>query len=408
MHSHRNAVDVIVVGGGPAGAGSATWLAQAGFQVVLLDRAHFPRDKACGEFLTREARRLMVELGAWERVVAAGARSVSATVLCASGGAQTRHIPADGGPTGYSLRRIALDAALLETARAAGVEVREGFAVRELRRMVQSNTIGVTGKEDTGTPFTLSARLVIGADGAHSLVARQLGLVRALPRLQRVALVSHWQRVSGDNAAIEMRAHGQIVCGVGFPDADAANVTLVVPTGLASQIAGRAAEFCEETIQTHFPDLAARLSGAVREQVLRTVGCFGHVCTPPVADGALLVGDAATFIDPFTGEGVYFGLRGAQLAAEVAADALYNGDTSRTRLLAYHRARQELTRRYLLCDVVQAVVRRPVRFAQIVRRLERFPGLADRLLGILSDTRPPTDALHPAFLWRLLAPELGL
>ncbi len=202
-----------------------------------------------------------------------------------------------------------------------------------------------------------------------------------------------------------MRAHGQIVCGVGFPDA-CANVTLVVPTDQAARIAGRAGEFLEETLQMLFPDLAARLSGAEREPVIRAVGCFGHVCRPPVANGALLIGDAATFIDPFTGEGVYFGLRGAQLAAEVATDALHAGDTSRTRLLAYHRARRELARRYRLCDLVQAVVRTPALFDSMVRRLDRFPGVADRLMTILSDTRPPTDALHPAFLWRLLAPNL--
>jgi flavin-dependent dehydrogenase len=175
---------------------------------------------------------------------------------------------------------------------------------------------------------------------------------------------------------------------------------------MAAQVAGRKRDFVLETLETQFPDVAERLSGVECEPAIRTIGCFGHICRPPVADGALLVGDAATFIDPFTGEGIYFSLRGAQLAAEVAASALRADDLSQTRLMTYARARRELNQRYLLCDVVQAVVRRPALLSRVVRRLNTVPGLADRLLSILGDLRPPTDALHPAFLWRLLAPGM--
>jgi flavin-dependent dehydrogenase len=397
--------DVIVVGGGPAGVGAAVWMARAGWEVVLLDRARFPRDKACGEFLTPETRSLLRDLGAWEAVCRAGLRPVAAMVLCAPDGSCVRHEPRHGGPAGYSLRRVTLDAVLLEQARAAGVQVREGVTGRELLRDGNGSVCGIIGREADGAPVLLRARLVIGADGAHSLVARQLGLVRALPRLQRVSLVTHWRSVPGAGDTVEMRACGQTVCGLGFPGPACANLTLVVPTTTAARIAGRAGDFVEETIRDHFPDLAPRLAGAEREAAVRTVGCFGHVCRPAVAAGALLVGDAATFIDPFTGEGVYFALRGAQLAAEIAAGALRAGDLSCSRLLAYQRARGELARRYLLCDVVQAAVRCPALFRQVVHRLDRFPGLADRLMGILGDTRPPAEALHPGFLWRLFAPE---
>ncbi len=413
------------MGGGPAGSGTAIQLAQQGFTVALVDRAHFPRDKACGEFLTPQAVRLLHELDVWEHLTKAGIRPVAATVLVSpkADGGQMRYTP-DGGVVGWAMRRAALDAVLLARAREAGVAVHEGFAVRSVC-YAESGTgqhlIGVTGKDAHGEQRTVRARLIIGADGTHSLIARQLDMVKALPRLQRLAIVAHFRNVPGDGDTIEMRASGQTVCGMGFPGGSVstesnsvdslnnrsghdANVTLVVPTSQASQIAARAGDYVEQTLQSKFPLLAERLAASEREPVVRTVGCYGHRCRPAVENGVLLVGDAATFIDPFTGEGVYFALRGAQYAAETASAALRRGDTSRRGLAAYTGARRELSRRYQLLDIVQTVVRTPALLSRAVCRLDRYPAAAARLFDVLGDTRPPTDVLHPALLWRLLAP----
>ena len=402
--------DAIVVGGGPAGAGFAIGLAREGFAVALLDRARFPRDKACGEFLTPKACELLNDLGAWEAAKAAGANPAHHTVLYGQDGNFARHTPADGLPVGYGMRRIALDALLLYQARQSGVSVQENFAVRGLLRKDNAENgavCGITGKNEWNETESLTAPLVIGADGSHSLIARQCGLVRPIERLQRVAIVSHWQNVSGDHDTIEMRASGAVVSGLGFPGPDgSANLTFVLPTALASRLAGRPAEFIAEMLEIEFPGLARRLSGAEMEPKIKTVGCFGHRCRPAIADGVMLVGDAATFIDPFTGEGVYFALRGASLAVETAAKALKTGDVSRNALRDYPRHRRELTRRYLLLDVIQNVVRTPAVFSTVVRRLAARPAAADHLLTILGDLRPPAAALHPAFLWRLLAPAL--
>ncbi len=402
--------DAIVVGGGPAGAGFAAQLARDGFAVALLDRARFPRDKACGEFLTPKACELMDDLGVWQAAKQAGANPVRHTLLFGRDGNSARHTPAGGSPVGYGMRRVTLDALLLENARRAGVDVRENFAVRRLIRkddLTSGAVCGVTGTNEAGETETLTAPLVIGADGSHSLVARQCGLVRPIKRLQRVAIVSHWQNVPGAGDTIEMRASGPIVSGLGFPGPNgSANLTFVLPTAQSSRLAGRPAEFIAELLETEFPDLAAKLSSATREPKIKTVGCFGHRCGPAISDGMMLIGDAATFIDPFTGEGVYFALRGAGIAAEVAAKSLQAGDVSQNSLRDYPRQRRELARRYLLLDVIQSAVRTPAIFAQAVSRLAARPEAAERLLTILGDLRPPTDALHPAFLWRLLAPAL--
>ncbi|MCS6777294.1 MAG: NAD(P)/FAD-dependent oxidoreductase [Chloroherpetonaceae bacterium] len=408
--------DVVVVGGGPAGSAAAIWLAREGMDVALYDRASFPRDKACGEFLTPQTRVLLEDLGAWPAICRAGVRPVCATVLATPDGHRFHHMHTCATPVGYALRRVTLDAVLLEHACRSGVAVQTGATVRGVLRDATGRVCGVQVQSADGRTDTVRARLVLAADGTHSRIARDMGLVRPIRRLQRVAVVTHGRVSGGRTDTIEMRARGPIVCGLGFPGglqegeeaSPVANVTLVAPVTMAAHIAGRPRDFVLQTLEVHFPDVAARLAWSDCSLEVRTIGCFGHVCRPPLAEGVLLLGDAATFIDPFTGEGVYFALRGAQCAAEVASAALRAGDLSRARLMTYARARRELNLRYLLCDLVQAVVRRPALFARVVHQLDTVPGLDERLFAVLGDRRPPSDALHPAFLWRVLAPGLDM
>jgi flavin-dependent dehydrogenase len=118
----------------------------------------------------------------------------------------------------------------------------------------------------------------------------------------------------------------------------------------------------------------------------------------------MLAGDAATFVDPFTGEGVYFALRGAELAAQAANQALAAGDCSSSNLLLYDRSRRELMLRYLLCGLVQGIVRTPALFHLMIRRLHRHPSLQERLFQVLSDIELPSRILRPAPILRLLLP----
>jgi menaquinone-9 beta-reductase len=388
--------DVVVVGGGPAGCATAISLARAGWRVTLFDRCRFPRDKPCGEYLTPATRPLLVDLGVWDRLQRDGLAAVPEVRLVSPSGRLARYAPSDAGPAGFAIRRLVLDRILLEAAKSAGVDVREGVRVRALVRSGDAVT-GISIASDIGP---LRARLVVGADGTHSLVARELGLVRPLARLQRVAIVSHWSGVAGP-PAIEMRSAGGIVCGVGSLGRGNANVTIVARTDQASRIAGRHREFLCDSIERSFPDVWERLRQAECESVVRAVGCFGHLTRRASAAGALLVGDAAAFVDPFTGEGVYFALQGARIAAKAADAALHAGDVSSRALTAYDRSRRELSRRYLLCGAVQTVVRTPLLMERLVRRCGREPLVLARLMEVLGDLRPPGDALSAAFAARL-------
>ncbi len=389
----RELRDVIVVGGGPAGAATAALLARDGFDVLLLDRVRFPRDKPCGEFLTPETERVLRDLGAWQAVLVAGVSPIRSVVLRSPSGREAAYTPSDG-VAGWSILRRDLDAVLLDHARISGVEVREGAQVRGLLRE-GNQCIGVQVNGDEVT-----ARLVIGADGTHSVVARQLGLVRPLPRLQRLAIVTHWRGLQNE-PVVELRANGRTICGIGSLGNGLSNLTIVVPTSDANNIAGRPAEFVRERIAAAFPDLRKRIASSILEPNVHTIGCFGHHCRQAHAHGALLVGDAATFIDPFTGEGVYLASRGAELAGRVSSEALRVGDVSADRLSSYESLRAELRSRYWLCSLVQAVVRNGRLMDRAVAAMNAKPQVAERLMAALGDRRPAREAMTLRTAWEL-------
>lgn len=396
--------DVIVVGGGPAGSASATWLAREGFAVLLLDRATFPRDKPCGEFFSPPVRGLLTRLGAYEAVLHAGVCDIPRAILhCGerkpSGGfiGQAHPWSSSGG---FSIERRVLDVVLWRHAAAQGAIARNGVSVRGLLRNTDGRVVGV--RTDQGD-FT--ARLVIGADGVRSRVARDLGLCRPIPRLQKVALVTHYEGLPSKRAGtVEMfvSAREQAVCGFGTGPGGTANVTLVVAETEARRLAALGAgPYADILLKEAFPEVVERLRGGQRGRIV-TCGTQGHIASSCIADGALLVGDAACFIDPFTGEGVYFALRGAEIAAEVVVEALRRGDTSVRGLMPYAQTRQrELVPKYRVCDLVEWAVHQPALMCWIAPKLERNPRLMERILAVTGDMESPNTLLSPRVLWEL-------
>src|SRR5690349_15721344 len=147
--THAQTTDVIIVGGGPAGSSTAFALASAGARVLVLDRATFPRAKPCAEYLSPQASRILSDMGALDAVDRAGAAHLTGMVIRAPNGATLRgDFVASHGfrafrDRGISLRRIALDPILLDRARDAGADVREGCRVMDLLRDARGRVRGV-------------------------------------------------------------------------------------------------------------------------------------------------------------------------------------------------------------------------------------------------------------------------
>ncbi len=383
--------DVVVIGAGPAGSATALFLARRGYGVTLLDRAVFPRDKACGEYLTPGAVKLLRdEIGILPQLLDMGA-----CVLTQETVVPHNSRTFSGATDALACPRVVTDKALRDAAEAAGVRVLEGFNVRRVLRNPDGFG-GVLGTDASGVMQSISAKIVVGADGTHSLLAREMDIVRPVPRLQKLALVTHY-RMESSGSGVTMHLpldRSDACCGMGTvcgPDGTR-NVNIVVPQPEAPRMAGRRQEYFEERLRVSFPAVWDEVQHSVQVGPLRSVGCFGHHTRRATEDGAVLVGDAATFIHPFTGEGVYFALRGAQLAADAVSAALERGDVSRRSLRSYDNARRaELLPRYRLCDLVQRVVHSPALLGWGAERLRRSAPLTDLLLRAVGDVARPAD-----------------
>jgi flavin-dependent dehydrogenase len=183
------------------------------------------------------------------------------------------------------------------------------------------------------------------------------------------------------------------------------NVGLVMPMRLAGEMGpGSAAERFERFAKS-FPGVAARLEGAKRVSAVRGVGPLGARVRRTSGDGYMLVGDAAGFFDPFTGEGVYKALRGAELASQVAQEALERNDLSATVLARYSKLRRkEFAAKEMLCRMVQVFVGLPPAMDYVAARLASRPATRQTLTEVLGDYRDARSALSPRYFWSLLRP----
>jgi flavin-dependent dehydrogenase len=393
--------DVLIAGAGPAGAATALRLARAGHSVVVVDRATFPREKVCSEYMSPEGVRHLAELGVLERIEREGGRAIRGTrVVAPHGSALTGLFALAGRPpfraTGLSVSRRILDHALVEAARAAGATIHEETGAVGL--LLESGLLrGLRVRDRTGTVRELRARLTIGADGLHSVLAGWFGGARHGP-LRRFAFVAHVAGVPEltDTAEMHVGAGGYV--GLNPLGGGVANVALVVPARLAGAARGRVERFFLEQLD-RFTGVRGRVDpGALVRGVMAT-GPFARKARRVVLPGGLLVGDAADFFDPFTGEGICAALRGAELVeAAVSAPLAQAGQVPMAALRAYRASRRRaFLGKWMVERAIGYAMLAPAFFDRAVERLERR-GLAHTLIGVTGDFIPARAVLNPLFL----------
>jgi flavin-dependent dehydrogenase len=301
-----------------------------------------------------------------------------------------------------TVRRLVLDAALVESALDAGVEMLEGCVVRD--PILEHGTVrGVRGTV-AGRPVEVRAPVTIAADGSHSVLARRLGMASSARWPVRLGLVAHYRQAGElEDGFGQMHVGARGYCGIApLPDG-LLNVSVVVRADALRRERLSASAYLEGWIAEH-PHLRSLLDGARRETPVRGVLPVGTRTRRAGMPGLLLAGDAAGFFDPFTGEGIYRALRCAELIDRLMAE---NGrpDIGPHQVARYEEMRASAFRgKEAVTALVQLFVSRPALLEYALPRLAIRPAAHLPLSAVLGDIAPAGHFLNPRALWAALMP----
>jgi geranylgeranyl reductase family protein len=320
--------DVVVVGAGPAGSSTAYHLATRDVRVLLVDRCTFPRDKVCGDGIAPRAVRNLYRMGLKDRLD--GRFNKFHGFIFAGAGKSVVKNPIPTTPRypdhGYIIRRIDLDKILLDHARESGAEVWEGCRV--IAPLVENGRVtGVKAVRD-GAELSVTASVVVGADGAHSTLGRAMGLLVNDPHYLGISVRQYFEGVRDIGDYLEVYPEAAISPGSGwvFPVTDTvANVGVGAMLYHINRDRINLHRFME-TFVRETPHAAPKLEGArpispVRGALLR-VGLHGSRVECP---GLILVGDAASMTNPVSGEGITYAIETGLMAAEQILDSRMGG-----------------------------------------------------------------------------------
>jgi len=336
--------DSIIIGAGPAGSSAAALLAESGHRVLLVEKSRFPREKLCGEFITPECLNLFDRLGVSARMFDAGAKIIKRCKLFAPDG-RSVNVPmewiADGHPHAISLTRARMDQLLLERAREAGVEIREGFHVSP-RIFTENGLTFIEGKADGETVERFAGRLVVDASGRNGVFSNQIRQTVSRFAGSRVfGCKIHLRGVEGLHDLAELFFFRDGYGGLSEVEGDRVNLCFLTTEATLREAKGDRERLLDLTLRSN-PIARERLQHAIADGEWLGTGpvIYGRKQTHPEV---LTIGDAAAFIDPFTGSGILLALTSGEMAAKVISRAFADGvrdvkETTR-RYERIHRAR---------------------------------------------------------------------
>lgn len=377
--------DVLIVGAGPAGATMALRLAKGGLRVLLADKEKFPREKVCGEFLNPRGVALLKELGLNKAVEAQEPEKVLGQMIHSyDGGVMKGNY---GGQNGLALKRPVLDEALLRAVeKKEGVEVWEGFTAEKIDRS-NSNFVRIDGKDKNSNRVQVEASLLIGADGVKSFVAKKSGLQPRKNKAPKYALATRFTGVSHQNHG-EMFLTPYGYAGLAPLGPESVGLSIVIGKEVSRRIAGDRESLFYEVIRSA-PELRARLQNAKQVCPISATGWRTRYLKKITAPRTLLIGDAACFIDPFTGEGMSLALMGAKVAAGTILKTYQKGkDPADALPLCQIRFHQKFFFTAMRCMLLQRVLYRRQMMNNLLKRLGKKTAAANMLIRVCGGVVP--------------------
>ncbi len=327
--------DVIVVGAGPGGSVCAAYLARKGYKTLLIDKQKFPRDKTCGDAISGSLK-VQEQLKLTEKVVK-GPHSEVHSVIFSSPKGIPLEIPFSG--TGYVCRRFVYDNLVFEKAKSEGAHILENFSVHDLV-FDGSRVVGVKGKDTkTGEEKELKAKVVVGADGAHSIVAKKTNLLDLDSDHTITSIRCYYKGVKDVKPAIELHFVNEIIPGYFwiFPlEPGYANVGIGMVNTDYNKAGFNMKDKMFEIIEKN-PLFKERFAGSVLEEgsIKGWTLPVGSKRRKAHGNGFVLIGDAAGLIDPFTGEGIANAMTSGQIASEWVDKAIKENNFSESFFKGY-------------------------------------------------------------------------
>jgi 2-polyprenyl-6-methoxyphenol hydroxylase-like FAD-dependent oxidoreductase len=400
--------DVLVVGGGPAGSAAAGLLARLGWHVQVVDKAHFPRPKPCGECLNPGAVAALRRLGVLDRVHSLAPGRLEGWRI--RGDDVEAAATFSGGAYALGAPRDLLDTTLLEAAAQRGAEVLQGVQVEGVAAAALLDARPtVTIRDPGGARRIVRPRIVVGADGLRSVVSRSLGLLRRRPRLAKVSLTFRLRHPPPDPGGAPrpspregvLDTRDGITLGLAPVSDGEEDGTLVWNASVVAFAARHGRAVARDPVSFFRRVLAERLPAVAGWEIAAGPWASGPFDWPTRrcwASGVVLVGDAAGYYDPFTGQGIYRALRSAELAAAAVGAELAAPTPSWGALRAYgHAWRRETLLPVWVQRRVEDVMAHGALCRAVLGRLAATGGLG-QVIRVTGDVASPATLLDPR-LW---------
>ncbi len=399
--------DAVVVGGGPGGATAAAFLSKKGRKVLLLEKERWPRDKTCGDAISGKSVGILRELGMTDAVEKADHGEVTGLTF-SSPNSTVVTIPFRGSDgqiaKGYVCRRMVYDNMLWQNAKKT-CDAYEGTLVTAVVRE-GGRIVGVRAKNKEGKEFEFRGKLIIGADGVSSLIAREARGNEIDPDHTCVAYRAYYSGITGMSGSLEIHfvksmmpgyfwifplENGLANVGVGMVMSDMKRGNVNLQQAMLDAIA-------------QSPLFKERFASA---KLVSPIGAwslpFGSKKRKVSADNVLLVGDAAGLVDPFSGEGIGNAMTSGKIAAQCADEALAAGDTSASALARYDEKLwaavwNELNMSYTM----QKLGRNEWLLNFVVNKAAKSERAREAIAGTFSNEQAKQEYASPLFYLKLL------
>jgi flavin-dependent dehydrogenase len=394
--------DAIVVGARCAGSPTAMLLARKGYRVLLLDKAGFPSDTLSTHYIHQPGVAKLHRWGLLDKIVASECPPIERQIFDVGPFALTGSPPAaDGITAGYAPRRMILDKILLDAAVDAGVDVREHFSVEGLGTDGERVT-GIRGRSQGGSLVQEDARIVVGADGMRSVIARMVGAPTYNEQpASSCAFYSYWSNVPMPAVELYPRPERMLIAA---PTNDGLTLMIVYwPETDFHEVGANIEAHFMQTLDT-VPGLSQRIRAGSRAENFRGGAELRGFFRKPYGPGWALVGDAAYHKNPITAEGITDAFRDSELLADAIDDTFAGRLSTEDALAGYERKRNEavMPLYQMTCDLAK-LEPPPPEMLSLFAALRDNEEQSGRFMGTIAGTVPIPEFFSPENMQRITA-----